>query len=218
MEAQTGTRHAQPAGKDIASAIISIIGAALALGGFTVLVVRAAASVSRGHTGAGYVAAVSIYGACIVYRFVMSALYRFSPGSRVLGSLDDAGAFFLVAGTLMPVLFSYLDGLARWLPFSFALAYAVVAYILHLTILGPMRHLILLIGYTSFFLAFPAIVSVRQALGGLAAGWLLLGGVVYLIGFVWKDRRGFPYAESIWLACAVAGSACQYFGISSFLS
>lgn len=217
MNTQTGeARHAHPGARDIASAVISTLGFALSLAGFTVLVVRAAGTVNRGAAGAGFIAGVSIYGACLLYRFAISSIYRFSRGSRTLGSLDDAGIFFLVPGTLMPILFSFLSGPARWIVFALALAYAAVGYLLHLTVLGSFRHLVMAAGHIAFFLAVPAMSPIREALGDAAFAWFMMGGVLYLAGFLWKDKRGFPYADAVWLSFALAGSLCQYFGISAF--
>lgn len=204
-------------GRDLASAVISIVGSALSVAGFVVLVVRAAAAVSSGRLGPGFVVGVSVYGACLIYRFIMSALAGFLPANRALRSLDEAGPFFLPGGTLMPLLFSFITGAWRWSLFGLAWAYAAGGFLMFLSILGPFRRQIVPLGYVFFFLAVPLIAPVRGQLGDAAFMWLFSGGAFYLFGFVFRGKTGFPYANAVWNAFALAGSALQYFGISSVI-
>lgn len=220
MPSTTGTTTSsvrQPArraarGTDPASGVIGIAGGTAAIAGFVVLVVRAA---SDGTGGAAFVVGVALYGACLIYRFTMSAVASFAGRRGALGVLDEAGSFFLPAGTMMPVAFSFLDGALRWTLFGLAWAYAIVGFLLYLALLGGFRRYAVSVGYLFFFMVLPLIGPVRAALGEAAFGWLFAGGAVFAFGLLFRGKRSFPYADALWNAVALAGASLQYAGLSS---
>ncbi len=219
------TRAASRRRRDPASGIIASLGSGLAVAGFTVLVVRAASAASAGIVGPGYVAGVSVYGACLVYRYLISTLAGFigervpsaGRGRGALRTLDEAGPFFLPAGTLMPLLLSSVHGAWRWVAFGLSWGYAILLFPLYLAFLGRLRPRVIPVGYILFFLVFPSLAPIRAALGEEVFMWMFAGGALYLFGLLFRGKTGFPYANAVWQAFALAASVLQYFGISAVL-
>lgn len=208
---------ALPRTKDLASGVVCIVASALATAGFAVLAARTA-SRDAWPGRAGYIVAVSIYGACLIFRFVMGALSAFTDRRGALLALEEAGTFFLPAGMLMPVAFSYFHGVTRWLTFSLAWAYAFGGFVLHLALVGWFRRYAVSLGYAFFFVVLPALPGVRPALGAEAFGWVFAGGGMFLVALLFAGKDGFPYAHALWHAFSFGGVALSYVSLTLFLA
>jgi hemolysin III len=204
--------------RDLASGVINSFSSALAIAGFVVLVVRASRAELRGSVGPAFIVGVSLYGACVLFRFVMGSLAGFIGRRGAFRSLEEAGAYFLPAGLLMPLVFSLLEGAGKWLVFASVWAYAVLGYVLHLAIVGWYRRYALSLGYLFFFVVLPLLAPIRASLGEDAFVWIFSGGAFFLIALIFRGKEGFPYADALWNAFVFAGVALQYLGISSILS
>ncbi len=204
--------------RDLASGVINSVSSALAIAGFVVLVVRAARAELRGSMAPAFTVGVSLYGACVLFRFIMGSLAGFIGRRGAFRSLEEAGAYFLPAGVLMPIVFSSLEGAGKWLVFASVWAYAAIGYVLHLVIVGWYRRYAVSLGYLFFFVILPLLAPIRAALGEDAFMWIFSGGAFFLVALLFRGKDGFPYAEALWNAFVFAGVALQYAGISSMLS
>ena len=172
---------------DPASGTINSIAGALSIAGFVILIIRAAGSGSTTKPGAAFIVGVSIYGACVIYRFVIAAVAAFAGRRGALKSLEESGTFFLPAGVLMPIVFSFLEGAWRWTLFGLAWAYATAGFVLGLALVGDFRRYAISFGYLLFFVLVPLLSPIRAALGAHAFAWLFSGGMFYLIALL--DRK-----------------------------
>ena len=103
------SEHGYSLGEEIANAVTHGVGAALAIAGLAVATVAAA----KGEGGAWSVVPVSIYGSCLVLRFLFSTLYHSLPrggGKRVFRILDHEAIFLMIAGTYTPFSLTTLRG------------------------------------------------------------------------------------------------------------
>lgn len=203
---------------DVASGVVNIIASAFAIAGFVVLVIRSSLALSQGSVGAAFIVAVSLYGACVIYRFVLASVAAFAGRHGALRALDEAGTFFLPAGLVMPIAFSVLEGATRWILFGIAWGYAFVGFLLYLAIVGWFRRYAISLGYTFFFVILPVLPQIREALGELSFTWLFSGGALYLVAIMFRGKDDFPYSGALWHVFCLAGAGLQYAGISALVS
>ncbi len=178
----------------------------------------AGALVLRARGGAGTLAAL-VYGVTLVLLFSISAVYHrmYWPLSirRVIGRIDHAAIFLLIAGTYTP--FCLLIGPGpghRLLAAVWAAAVAGIAIVVWLTgTPKPIRaSLYVLLGW----LILPAIPAVRAGVGTDALLLLLVGGFFYTLGAaIYAARRPDPAPEifgfhEIFHLLVVAAAICHY--------
>jgi hemolysin III len=176
-----------------------------------VLVLRASSAAAIG--------AALVYGITLVLLFSTSAVYHrvYWPLSirRVIGRIDHAAIFLLIAGTYTP--FCLLLGAGaghRLLVAVWAAAAAGIVIVVWLTgTPKPIRaSLYVLLGW--FIL--PAIPAMRAAMGDGALALLLGGGALYTIGAaIYAIRRPDPIPEvfgfhEIFHLLVVAAAICHF--------
>jgi len=149
---------------------------------------------ARGHRAV--VAAVT-YGASLVLLFSASAIYHrphWRPRPRdVIGRIDHASIFVLIAGTYTPFCLMLAGGEGRRLLLAIwasALAGVVLALVWHGAPKRLMAGIYVLLGWY----VVPVLPSLRGALPGTAFALLLLGGLLYTVGaVVYAFRHPDPY-------------------------
>jgi hemolysin III len=174
--------------------------------------------VLRAKGGAGTVAAV-VYGASLVLLFSVSAVYHrvYWPLSirRVIGRIDHAAIFLLIAGTYTPMCLLLGPGTGhRLLALVWAGAAAGIAIVVWLTgTPKPVRaSLYVLLGW--FIL--PAIPAVRAAVGDQGLVLLFTGGFFYTVGAgIYAARRPDPLPSvfgfhEIFHLLVVAAAICHF--------
>ncbi|MCX7889418.1 MAG: hemolysin III family protein [Rhodobacteraceae bacterium] len=194
----------------IGDAVVHASGAAFALIAVPVLVV--AAVLVRG--GIAPVAAVSVYGACLLAMILFSALYNTLGRRRwtaTLKRLDHSAIYAKIAGTYTP--FAVLSGSHLWLLAGlWAAALAGIA----LKLASPDRWrraglvLCLAMGWAGLA---PGVGLV----GGLPApvlALILAGGVVYTAGVVFYLLDRLPFHYMIWHVMVLAASAFLYAAVT----
>jgi len=177
-----------------------------------------AALVLRAKGGAATSAAL-VYGVTLVSLFSISAVYHrmYWPLSirRVIGRIDHAAIFLLIAGTYTP--FCLLIGPGpgyRLLGAVWAGALAGIVMVVWLTgTPKPIRaSLYVLLGW--FIL--PAVPAVRAGVGDAALVLLLVGGFFYTLGAaIYAARRPDPAPEifgfhEIFHLLVIAAAICHY--------
>jgi hemolysin III len=178
----------------------------------------AGALVLRAKSGAGTLAAL-VYGATLVLLFAVSAVYHrmYWPLSvrRVIGRIDHAAIFLLIAGTYTPFCLLIGPGAGhRLLALVWAGAAVGIAVVVWLTgTPKPVRaSLYVLLGW--FIL--PAVPAVRAGIGDGGLALLLVGGLFYTVGAaIYAARRPDPLPEvfgfhEIFHLLVVAAAACHF--------
>jgi hemolysin III len=229
--------------EELANALTHGLGAAFAVAGLVLMVVRAAT-----HGTARDVVGACIFGSTLVLLYVMSTLYHAFRGPRVklvFKVFDHSAIFLLIAGTYTPFCLSVLGrSSAPWGWTVFGLVWGLAA--LGITFKGvyygriarsalrppPVDHL-----HT------PAVASVDPAFVRrlewvstclyLAMGWLIViaagplvrafspqgllwlfgGGAFYSVGALVYSLRRVPYHHALWHLFVVGGSACHVFAV-----
>ena len=174
--------HPLPGFHEPFSAISHLVGAAV----FAVLGARLLLH-ARGD--AARVAFLSVYVACGVFLLSMSGVFHMlregSTARAVLGRLDLAGIFLLIAGTHTPVQGLFFRGAARWVPFAVMWGAVATGITMFSVFYGRLPHGL---GNTVFIvLGWIAGVSglvVWRRLGTRNVLLLLGGGVVYSVGAI----------------------------------
>lgn len=174
--------------------------------------------VARAPSGAPTVAA-SVYGGSLVLLFAASAFYHrpfWTPRAReILGRVDHAAIFVLIAGTYTPISLLLGPGLGRTM---LAVVWAIAAAGIALSVAWVHAPKKLMAGiYVAFgWIVVPAVPALRAAAGDGTLSLLLVGGLFYTLGAaIYAVRRPDPLPHvfgyhEIFHVLVVAAAACHY--------
>ena len=210
-----GERGARKPG-DVASAVVSIVGAGLAVIGSVFLAVDLAAG-STAEEWVGF----SIYVFGLLYCLVLSSVFHFleGPGARrVLEVLDDSGSFLLVAASWTIVCLTSLAGAAGWIVFGLLWGLGVLGFLLSLFGKGRTRDVAITAYYLGFTVILPLLGPIQGLLGDASYPWLLLAGLLYAVGLLFRSRGSMPYQHTIWHSFVIAASICHFFAILAIVA
>ena len=192
----------------IADALVQGAGLVFALTGSVLLVVLAAL-----WLGAEHVAALSVYGAAMVFSFAASACYHFTPWEMarpVLRRIDHAAIYLKIAGTVTPfvvILGTTAGYLGLALIWSLAVAGATAKLFFWRTPGLGNSLLYLALGWIAGLLVWPLL----PVLPASAVALIVTGGLLYSAGVVFFQWEGLRYSIAIWHGFVVVASGC-FFG------
>lgn len=198
--------------EEVANVISHGVALIAAIVGTVVLIVQAAR-----HADAGFVVAVSLFGATMILLYLASTLYHALPVSRAKRAfrvIDHAAIFLLIAGTYTPFTLGVLRGAWGWSLFGVVWGLAAAGVVLKVfdKASNPIfsTGLYLLMGWVIVVAVEPLFSRVPTQ--GLL--WLLAGGLFYTVGVVFfaTDAR-VKYGHFIWHLFVVAGTTCHYFAV-----
>ncbi len=198
--------------EEIANAITHGVAALLSVAGLAILV--AVAVLYSGSSGV--IAAVSIFGASMIFLYTSSTLYHAIPNPRakkVLQVIDHAMIYVLIAGSYTPFCLITLKG---------ATGFALLAAVWLIAIAGVSLQSVLLkksdwvncilylaMGWLAIFVIEPLVESLQP--GGL---WLLVaGGLAYTVGIFFYIFERIPFSHAIWHTFVFAGTVLQFFSV-----
>jgi hemolysin III len=161
----------------------------------------------------------AVYGACLLLLFTSSAVYHrptWSPRVRsVLGRLDHASIFLLIAGTYTPLCLRLDTGAGRSL-LVFVWVVAGLGMVMAVAWDGAPKPLRAAIYVALGWVFVPSIPALLAALGGVALALLLAGAVLYTAGaLVFAVRRPDPLPavfgfHEVFHLLVVAAAGCHY--------
>ena len=208
------------------SAITHGVGAALAVLGTVLLLVRAAAR----HLSPWAVTSFAIYGASMIVLYTASTLYH-CLNTKVDGRLrlrkwDHCSIYLLIAGTYTPICLGPLRqaGGWGWSLFGVIWGLALVGLVMTLFWVNAPRWVTSGVYLFMGWLAILAIYPLYRAMGVLGVAWLLLGGVLYSVGGVlyalkWPGRNNPVFGcLEIFHLFILAGSICHFLMIFQCLT
>lgn len=207
-----GSGRDQHFGEEVANVISHGVALIAAIVGTVVLIVQAAR-----HADAGFVVAVSLFGATMILLYLASTLYHALPMSRaklVFRVIDHAAIFLLIAGTYTPFTLGVLRGAWGWSLFGVIWGLALAGVVLKVfdKASNPFfsTGLYLLMGWVIVVAVDPLFSRVPTQ--GLL--WLLAGGLFYTVGVVFfaTDAR-VKYGHFVWHLFVMAGTTCHYFAV-----
>jgi len=198
----------------------------LAGAGFSVAGLGALVSVSWGKPW--QIGALSIYGASLIILYLASTLYHSLPVEphqvERLRAVDQAAIYGLIAGTYTPLCVLSLHGTLGWTLLGVVWTVAVTAAVARLAWRAFPEWLSVGLYLTMGCLFVVALVPLFRALSAGGVGWLLFGGVFYVVGLVvlaldrprlWPGRFG---SHDLWHLFVLAGSACHFVMIRCFVA
>lgn len=199
-------------GEEVMNAITNGIGAALALAGLILLLLKS-------DTGIKIMASL-IYGISLIVMMLMSTLYHAFPRQttvkRIWRKFDYISIYLLIAGTFAPILLVYLHSNISIV--VFILQWVLVIHgIVILAIFGPGKwsalHFILYFGIGWSGLMFvPNFYAYNKPLLWM----ILLGGVAYTVGMI-PFTQNKKYSHCIWHLFVVLGALLHWIGIYLYI-
>jgi hemolysin III len=197
-------------GDILANAITHGVGAAFALAGAVVLIVRAA------HGSAWLVVSCSIYATTLVLVYLCSTLYHslVRTGARhVFLVLDHAAIYLLIAGTYTPFMLVSMRSRLGWTLLAFVWTLAVAGVVFKSLAVGRFpaasATVYLLMGWCVVF----AVRPLLHAISWHGMIWLGAGGLAYTLGIVFFANDRLRYFHALWHLFVLAGSVAHYFAI-----
>lgn len=194
-----------------------LIGAALAITGTVLLIIQSA------YSGNPYrIVSSAIYGASLIFLYVISTLYHSIRPERtksILQKFDHCAIYILIAGSYTPFTLNTLNGGWGWSLFGVSWGLALFGIIQELTIGRKTRILSMILYVIMGWLIIIAIYPLVHRLSNPGLFWLVLGGVAYSIGIYWfiNDEK-IRYGHGIWHLFVMAGSLAQFICIYFYVS
>ncbi len=211
--AKKGFRSFYTRGEEIFNAVSHIVGGALGLAIFALGLVFA-------YPSGANMAAMAVFGVCVIILYTMSALYHFLPDGRAKGVFrifDHCTIFLLIAGTYTPVCVIALGFtpigigvlIGEWVCAAGGITMNAIA-MKNKVIKGLSMALYFVMGWA-------ALAILPFVLGRVPAVflWLLLaGGIAYTGGIIFfAFGKRVRYFHSVWHLFDLAGTALQFLGI-----
>jgi hemolysin III len=206
-------RRPQSLGEEIANSILHGLGAALAVAGLTLLVLRARGWLGGKGGGALELVSLTIFASTMFIMFLTSTLYhaiQHKGAKRVLRILDHSAIYLLIAGTYTPFSLICLRGALGWTYFGLEWAMAAAGITLYATGLKFIKKIELVV----YILMGWAVVAGGQrfyhSLPRLSFIFLIAGGLAYTLGVFWYSRHRLRSAHVIWHFFVLAGATFHW--------
>jgi hemolysin III len=202
--------------EEIANAVTHGIGAGLAIAALVLGVVYAAQIES-----AWAIVAAAIYGATLVWMFLVSTLYHSIPNrraKRLFLAFDHCAIFLLIAGTYTAITLAVMNGTWQgWVMFGVVWGLALAGMLMRLIWLRYMHPVFYLIYLAMGWLGFAFADAVEAKVGWAGVEMILIGGVCYTGGLVFYALRRLPFNHALWHLAVLAGSILHFFAIYDYV-
>ena len=199
-------------GEEIANAVTHGVAALLSIAGLAVLVAFAVL-----YSGSPkVVAAVSIFGASMVFLYTASTLYHSSPNPRakkVLQYLDHSMIYVLIAGSYTPFCLITLQGYTGIALLCAVWLIAIAGISLQAVLLHKADWINCLLYLSMGWLAVFVIDPLVSTLDSTGLALLVAGGLAYTVGVVFYIFERIPFSHAIWHTFVFAGTTLQFFSV-----
>lgn len=199
-------------GEEIANAVTHGVAALLSIAGLAVLVAFAVL-----YSGSPkVVAAVSIFGASIVFLYTASTLYHSIPNPRakkVLQYLDHSMIYVLIAGSYTPFCLITLQGYTGIALLCAVWLIAIAGISLQAVLLHKADWINCLLYLSMGWLAVFVIDPLVSTLDSTGLALLVAGGLAYTVGVVFYIFERIPFSHAIWHTFVFAGTTLQFFSV-----
>ena len=202
--------------EEIASAATHAIGAGLAIAALVLGVVYAAEIES-----AWAIVAFAIYGATLVFLFLVSTLYHSIPhlrAKRIFLAFDHCAIFLLIAGTYTAITLAVMNGTWQgWVIFGVVWGLALTGVLLRLIWLRYMHPIFYVIYLVMGWLGFAFADAVEAKVGWDGVEMIIIGGVCYTGGMVFYALRRLPFNHALWHLSVIAGAIVHFFAVYDYV-
>ena len=199
-------------GEEIANAVTHGVAALLSIAGLAVLVAFAVL-----YSGSPkVVAAVSIFGASMVFLYTASTLYHSIPNPRakkVLQYLDHSMIYVLIAGSYTPFCLITLQGYTGIALLCAVWLIAIAGISLQAVLLYKADWINCLLYLSMGWLAVFVIDPLVSTLDSTGLALLVAGGLAYTVGVVFYIFERIPFSHAIWHTFVFAGTTLQFFSV-----
>ena len=199
-------------GEEIANAVTHGVAALLSIAGLAVLVAFAVL-----YSGSlKVVAAVSIFGASMVFLYTASTLYHSIPNPRakkVLQYLDHSMIYVLIAGSYTPFCLITLQGYTGIALLCAVWLIAIAGISLQAVLLNKADWINCLLYLSMGWLAVFVIDPLVSTLDSTGLALLVAGGLAYTVGVVFYIFERIPFSHAIWHTFVFAGTTLQFFSV-----
>ena len=201
------------------------LGALVCLVFGVLMIVRAAVGIAEGRHGVGALLSVIGFSVALMLMYTMSSVYHASRyGSRarsVLRRFDYCSISVLIAGSYLPYAVIGLiengttpaDPVWGIVIVSVVLTLAVLTIVFNGISVQKFRVFTFISYVTMGWLIVVRIYHLFLAIGAVAFGLLLGGGLAYTLGLVVYKLRRLPYNHAIWHLFVLAGSVLMISGV-----
>lgn len=198
--------------EEIANAVTHGVAALLSIAGLAVLVAFAVL-----YSGSPkVVAAVSIFGASMVFLYTASTLYHSIPNPRakkVLQYLDHSMIYVLIAGSYTPFCLITLQGYTGIALLCAVWLIAIAGISLQAVLLNKADWINCLLYLSMGWLAVFVIDPLVSTLDSTGLALLVAGGLAYTVGVVFYIFERIPFSHAIWHTFVFAGTTLQFFSV-----
>ena len=199
-------------GEEIANAVTHGVAALLSIAGLAVLVAFAVL-----YSGSPkVVAAVSIFGASMVFLYTASTLYHSIHNPRakkVLQYLDHSMIYVLIAGSYTPFCLITLQGYTGIALLCAVWLIAIAGISLQAVLLHKADWINCLLYLSMGWLAVFVIDPLVSTLDSTGLALLVAGGLAYTVGVVFYIFERIPFSHAIWHTFVFAGTTLQFFSV-----
>ncbi len=199
-------------GEEIANAVTHGVAALLSVAGLAILVGFACA-----YSGsAKVIAAVSVFGASMIFLYTASTLYHAIPNpkaKKILQVLDHSMIYVLIAGSYTPFCLITLKG-------ATGMALCVTVWLIAIAGIS-LQHILLrrsdwincLLYLAMGWLVVLVIDPLVSQLDSVGLWLLVAGGLSYSLGVIFYIWEKLPYSHAIWHVFVFAGTVLQFLSV-----
>lgn len=211
MRTKIWRHRAQSLGEEIANSISHGVGLVGAVAVTPIMIVFATRS-----AGAIGVVAASIFGATMIFLYLMSTLYHALPDSRakrVFKVLDHVAIYLLIAGSYTPFTLVVLGGGWGWSLFGVIWGLAIAGIVFKA--FARLRHPVVstAIYVVMGWLIVIAIKPLWDHVPPWGVVWLVAGGMAYTLGVAFYAAQGLRYGHLVWHLFVLAGTTCHFIAV-----
>ena len=214
MDREVKKFNEQSLGEEIANAVSHGVGAALAVAGTVLVIIRAALL-----SDAMGIVAACLYGASTIILFLFSTLYHsLTPyrAKKVFQIFDHCSIFVLILGTYIAAAFTLLKGPKGWILFGINAACAVVGIVFNSINLDKWRKASLVLYLIMGWSVLMFLPDVIRPLPSAGIAFLVGGGVLYTLGVPFYILKSKKYTHFVWHLFVLGGAVLHWFFVFYF--
>lgn len=215
MVKQNIRTRAQTLGEEIANAVSHGTGAALAIAGTVLLIIKAC------FTGEALsVVSVTLYGVSLIVLYTFSTLYHSVTneiGKKVLRVFDHCSIFFLILGSYIPITLCLIQGALGWTLFGVNVFCAAIGITVNAINLDRWKKFSMLL---YIVMGWSIVMSIKPVVLQLAPQGLMLlagGGIFYTLGIIFYKNKRTKYMHFVWHLFVLVGSVLHFFCIFNYI-
>lgn len=202
-------------GEEIANTLTHGVGLAMSLAAMAILLWKAAT-----HGDVWHVTSCAVFGSTLVILYFASTLYhgvRDPDLKRICRVIDHSAIYLLIAGSYTPFTLVTLRGETGWLLFAGVWGLGLLGILLKLR--KSHRHkdvglvLYLVMGWMVLFAIKPLLAHLPTA----AVGWLIAGGLTYMVGILFYLLDSKKFAHTVWHLFVMGGSFCHVWAVMFYV-